>query len=276
MNKSFDIDIDNVVKITTMPKIFSQLEIVGDEINKRLAEINNMQVSEETKQEAKKTRADINRTLELFEKKRKEIKKEILKDYELFNEKYELEVKDKLTNADKTLKEKIDTIEITQREEKIKELLSFTKEYIVFNGLENIVEPKQVLPNVTLTKSLKSLKDEIKGQLERIANEVQIIKTEEYANEVMVKYLENGFDYPKAKLDVINQHKKMEELDTSIFNEVVVDNYKEFVPKQEEVVEPPKEILEEELIECTFTVNATKEQLIQIKNYLQELGVKYE
>ena len=32
----------------------------------------------------------------------------------------------------------------------------------------------------------------------------------------------------------------------------------------------------EELIECTFTVNATKEQLLKIKEYLKELGVKYE
>lgn len=270
------IDLNQIIVIEQLPKIKETLGVISDELDRVINEALTLECTEENKALVKKRRAELNIVKRELELKRKQAKEQIMKPYEEFETIYNELVKDKLEKADTTLKERIETIENEQIFEKASELEQFANEYIEFYGLKGLVSVENLQIKVTLSRSLKSLKDEIKGQLERIANEVQIIKTEEYANEVMVKYLENGFDYPKAKLDVINQHKKMEELDTSIFNEVVVDNYKEVVPKQEEIVEPPKEILEEELIECTFTVNATKEQLIQIKNYLQELGVKYE
>ena len=52
------------------------------------------------------------------------------------------------------------------------------------------------------------------------------------------------------------------------------------VVKVEEEITTPVEIEEPieiaEIIECVFTVHATKEQLLEIKNFLKELGVKYE
>ena len=44
----------------------------------------------------------------------------------------------------------------------------------------------------------------------------------------------------------------------------------------DEQITRPVEIVEQELIECEFKVLATKEQLLKIKDYLKELGVKYE
>ena len=53
-----------------------------------------------------------------FEDKRKEVKAKCLEEYNLFEEKYEQEVKGKLTTASEELKVKIDLIEVKQVEEK--------------------------------------------------------------------------------------------------------------------------------------------------------------
>ena len=113
-------------------------------------------------------------------------------------------------------------------------------------------------------------------EIERVANEVAIIRQEDNSDEVLAEYFGNGYNYPKAKLDVLNRHQKYHEFQAHRFDDLVAENYMENVPTDNEEITAPKEVVEEELIECTFTVNATKEQLIQIKNYLQELGVKYE
>ena len=271
------IDLNEIVVIEQLPKIRETLGVISENIDKEIQKALDLDCTEESKVEVKKARANLTKIKTALEERRKQVKEQVMKPYDDFENIYNELVKDKLTNADKILKERIDVIELTQREEKIKELLGFANEYIRFYGLEGIIEAKQVIPNVTLSKSQKSLKEQIKGELERIANEIAVIKEEENSKEILVKYLENGFDYPKAKLETINQHKKMEQLDTSLFTETVVENYENVVPEEE--ITTPKEIVEEDtidLIECEFRVLATKEQLIQIKNYLQELGVKYE
>ena len=269
------IDLNSLVVIEQLPKIRETLGVISDEIDREIETALSLECTEESKTEVKKSRANLNKIKTVLEERRKQVKEQVLAPYLQFEEVYNELVKDKLTNADKTLKERIDTIEIAQREEKTKELLDFANEYITFYGLENIVEAKQVMPNVTLTKSLKSLKEEIKGELERIANEIAIIKEEEYASEIMVEYSSNGFDYPKAKLEVINRHKQMEQFIMENFG----DNVEESKEVEEEIT-TPKEIVEEEpkeLIECTFTVWVDNQvYLTKIRDFLKELGVKYE
>lgn len=268
------IDLNSLVVIEQLPKIRETLGVISDEIDREIETALSLKCTEENKTIVKKYRANLNKIKNDLEDRRKQVKEQIMSPYLQFESVYNELVKDKLTNADKTLKERIDTIEITQREEKIKELLDFANEYIKFYGLESVVEAKQVIPNVTLTKSQKSLKDEIKGQLERIANDIKIIQLEEYGNDILACYINNGFGYTKAKLQVVEHEIQKEKVGAMIFTR---DSEEEqWKPLVEEEITAPKEIVEEELIECTFTVNATKEQLLRIKEFLQEIGVKYE
>ena len=268
------IDLNQLIVVEQIPKIRETLGVISDEIDREIEKALSLECTEESKTTVKQYRANLNKIKSELEERRKVVKKQVLEPYEQFEVIYNELVKDKLTSADKTLKERIDDIEREQIYEKAKECEAFANEYIRFYGLESFLTSDSLQINVTLSKSLKSLKEQIKSELERIANEIAVIKEEEYSKEILVKYLANGFDYPKAKLETIDQHKKMEQLDTSMFTELTVDNYESVVPEEE--ITEPKEIVEQELIECTFTVSATKEQLIQIKNYLKELGVKYE
>ena len=270
------IDLNSLIVVETIPKIRETLSVISDEIDKEIEQALALDCTEESKSEVKKARANLTKIKTALEERRKVVKEQVLQPYQNFEQVYNELVKDKLTEADKTLKERIDDIENSQKAEKYQHIFDFAAEYVNFHHLEGLVDTKTLIPNVTLSASEKSLKEQTKGEIERVANEVAIIRQEDNSDEVLAEYFGNGYNYAKAKLEVLNRHQKYQEFQAHRFDDLVVEKYIKYVPKDEEEITAPKEIVEEELIECTFTVNATKEQLIQIKNYLQELGVKYE
>lgn len=279
--KNKELNINEIVKIETLPKIFYELEKVGEYLDIELAEVKKMDISEESKQSIKKLRANINDTLKQFEDKRKEIKNKCLEAYTLFEEKYNNEVKIKLTNASEDLKVAIDNIEREQIEQKRNEMFAFIDEHIHANHLEKIIINSEVIMfanlKINLSTSLKSLKEDAKSFIEKIANEVKLIELEEnYSDEILLEYTKIGYDYTKAKLNVITKHKELEELAKKREQVKEVIQQEEIVEKVVEEITAPKEIIEEEqMLEVTFTVRGTKPQILQIKNLLIKLGVEY-
>ena len=276
-----ELNINEIVKIEALPKIFYELEKVGEFLDKELAEIKKLDVSEESKQSIKKVRANINETLKQFEDKRKEIKNKCLEAYNLFEEKYNGEVKIKLTNASEELKDAISVIETKQIRQKEDEVFAFIDEHIHTNHLEKIIMIPEVICfanlKINLSTSIKSLKEDAKAYIEKVANEVKVIELEDnYSDEILLEYQKNGYDYTKAKLSVVTKNKELEELAKQREQVKEVVQQEEVVEKVVEEIVAPKEIIEdEELLEVTFTVKGTKPQILQIKNLLIELGVEY-
>ena len=276
-----DLNINEIIVIEQLPQLFYKLEKVGEYLDEELSSIKDIVVSEESKQEVKKVRTNINNILKQFEDKRKEVKAKCLEEYNLFEEKYEQEVKIKLTKASDELGTKIKDIEEKQVEEKSFKVFNFIREHIKANHLENVITEVDVRDcaglKLNLSTSEKSLKDNALAFIERVANEVKLIETEETPSNLLYEYKQNGFDLTKAKLTLIERQKQIEELAKQ--REEVQEVIQEEV-KVEEVVEnitAPKEVIEEsEILECQFKVKGTLEQIKAIKNFLNELGVNYE
>lgn len=271
------LDINELIKVEAMPKIFYQLEAIGSEIDNKLSDLKDMECTEENKDIVKKRRTEINNLNKIMEEKRKQIKNEILKDYNVFEEKYEEEIKSKLVYASAMLKEKIDDIENGQKLEKENKLREFANQYIENYNLGGIVDYEKLNINVTLSASEKSLKTAIKSQLEEIANYVKLILQEEYSDEIMVEY-KKSLDYVKAKMEVIERHHQIEQLkikeqeqqDKQIQEEKNIETVEEIIAP----VEVEEKI--EEIQEVSFTVWACREDIIKIRDFIRELGVKYE
>ena len=186
-------EIDELIKLEQMPKIFYQLEQIGADLQTKLTEVKNLPCTEDTKQDVKKIRADINKTLEMFETRRKLIKQQCLNEYNDFEKKYNEEIKIKLQNASDELKEQIDIIENIQLREKANEVYDFIKEHIKANHLENILIVDQVIEipklKINLSTSVKSLKEDALNFIEKISNEVKLIELEEqYNDEILLEY----------------------------------------------------------------------------------------
>lgn len=278
------LNINEIVKVEKLPEIFYQLEVVGKQIDKKIEDINKLEVNEDTCKEIKKVRTSVNNTLKAFEERRKLIQKEILKPYEEFNKKYELEVKLKLQNASNTLGTKINDIESKLNLEKANTVSKFINEYIVANHLENIIDFDSVVMlaklKFNLTTSVKSLKDDSLKVIERITNEVKLIDTEEQPMALLYEYKNNGYDLVKAKLSLIEKQKQIEELSQQREKEIEVLKKEEKVEEKVEEIIAPVEIKEneevEEIIEIQFTIKTTKSKAKKVKDFLLAEGIEYE
>lgn len=268
-----ELDINELIKVEQLPKIFSQLEIIGEAIDKKLVGIDDLKCTEENKQEVKNRRTEINNMTKLMENKRKEIKNAIMEKYDIFNEKYEKEIKTKLENASNVLKEKIDFIEVQQKEAKKEVIEEFANEYIISKDLKDLVTFEQLNINITLSASEKSLKDEVLRKLEKIETDLELIKLEEnYSDEILIEY-KKSFDLTKAKLEVINRHKQLEKLQQEKEIQLKLNENDEIVEAVEEIV-APVEI--EEKIKVKFTVTATKSQIERLKKWLEMEEIQYD
>ena len=272
------ININDIVRIETMPKVFSQLEEIGKYIDEQVKDIDILPCTEENKQEVKKRRTEVNNTLKLLEDRRKEIKSKLLEPYEIFNEKYENECKGKLQSASEILKTKIDTIEEEQKKEKELELKEFAQQHIEANNLQDIITFEDIGLNITLSASMSSLKDKIVDFVKKVSDDLECISSDEDRDEILYEYQHNGFNYQQAILTI---RKKKEEINKIKEQrdavQLVIDEESNIIEKVEEIITTPKEVIEpDEIIEVQFKVKGTKEQIKQIKNLILELGVEYE
>lgn len=277
-----NIDIESIVSIKQMPQIFYTLEEVGKELEIELKKIDGMPCNEETKKEVKKIRSNVNKTLENFETKRIQIKEKLLEPYNLFNEKYQEEIKDKLENASIQLKNKIDDIEQEQIANKTLELIDFINGHIESRHLETILNSSHVIDlaplKINLSNSLKSLKEKALEFIERVANEVALIKLEEkYSEEILHDYMQNDFDYASSKLFALNRHKEIEQIKNNNQSvENVIERENKNVEVIDEVMTPIEVIEDDEILQCTFTIKTTKEKIILLKKFMKEIGIEVE
>ena len=274
-----ELNINELIKIDTLPKVYEQLEKIGEWVDNGLAKLDLQHIvaDEEHKQELKKTRTQINNISNLLEAKRKEIKTKILEPYVLFEDKYNLEVKDKLNVANKTLSDAINEIEVGQKTLKENNLRQFFDNYNQDYHLEQIIKFEDVGLNITLSASEKSLKDQIVAFFEKVNNDFIAIQNGENKEEVLFEYQHNGFDYSKAVNSVNSKLKEIQEIEEKLNQKQEIEQIEQTVIQNvETLVSVPKEIVEEKIIDCQFTVHATKTQLKELKEFLQEKGINYE
>lgn len=269
-----ELNVNEIVKIEQMPIVFSQLEKIGAFITEKTKDLDKLECTEENKVEVKNRRTEINNTLKILEDKRKEIKNKLLEPYEVFNEKYEQECKGQLENASNLLKDKIDAIENEQKQQKEEELREFVKQHCEANHIH--IEFETIGLNITLSASMKSLKDQALAFIERVANDLKLIDMEEYKDEIFLEY-NKTYDFVTAKTNVIERHRQLEEIAKQQEEKQQIEEQEKKVEEVIETITAPKELIEEdEILEATFTIRATKEQLIRLKEWLKEEGVEYE
>ena len=204
-----EIDINEIMKVEQLPIVFEQLEKIGALIDESTKDLDKLECTEENKQEVKKRRTEINNTLKVLEDRRKEIKNSLLEPYNTFNEKYEKECKDKLFKASELLFEKIGYIEDQQRLEKENELREFANQHIKANNLEKYIKFEDIGLNITLSASMKSLKEQVLDFINKIVSDLKLIEMEEYKDEISIEYIQT-LDFVSAKAKVVERHKQLE------------------------------------------------------------------
>lgn len=277
---------NELVKVIQLPVIEEQLKEVSKQIDKKVDTLNKLLVTEDTVKEVKKVRADFRAELMDWERKRKEVKEKVLAPYLQFEEVYKLHITDKYKDADEQLKVKIDNVENEIKKQKEDEVRDYFEEYLKSKNID-FIKFEDVEINITLSASLKSLKDKAKEFIDKIESDLKLIETQEKKTEILVEY-KKDLNVSRAIQEVTERYKKIEE--EKVRQEELARKKEEEQKRIEEVENIAKEKQGEEYFEApvmeknketekiilTFKVQATKEKLIELKRFLDEGEYDYE
>lgn len=274
-NQTEELDLNEIIKIQHLPEIFEQLEKVGKFVDEKLKGVTDLKATDANKSNLKDKRTEINNTLSILEDKRKEIKKAIETPYDVFNAKYTKEVKEKLENASKTLTGKINFIEDTQKKAKEQVLRKFFEEYKVSKNIDFITFEQMHL-NIILSTTEVKYKNDIVKFLDKVSDELDLINLQSSKEEIMYEY--------KKTLDLANSIKIVQQRKMAIERAAEENAKRELLAKQQQenvtevkrVLTTPVKEVKEEIYQLTFTVRGTKNQLVLLKNFLNDGGYEYE
>lgn len=266
---------NELITLEQLPIIKYHLEQLSVEIKDKVARATSLVVNDDTVKDVKQVRAELNKEFNELETQRKQVKSAIMSKYDEFEEIYKENVSNLYKNADAELKEKIDNVENQLKQEKEDELREFVKQHCEANKIH--IEFEQIGLNITLSASMKSLKEQALKFIEKVANDLKLIELEEYKDEILLEYNKNGFDFSKAKLDIVTRYKQLEEIKKQQQEiQLQINDEAEVVEKVEEITMPKEIIDNEELLTATFTITTTKENIIKVREFLKKEGIKYD
>ena len=173
-----------LIVIKQLPIIEEKLKELSKEIDEKVEKAKSLVVSEETVKEVKKTRAELTKDFKELEEQRKLVKEKVLAPYMAFEEVYKTYVSDKYKSADIELKTKIDQVELEQKKAKEQEVRDYFEEYKQSKNIDFITFENMNL-NITLSASLKSLKEEAKAFVDKVESDLNLIETQEAKIEII-------------------------------------------------------------------------------------------
>ena len=166
----------SIIELKQAPIItYDKIKEVGEKVQEKIAalELDKQVITEQTKQSAKNTRADLGKEFKAFEKQRKFIKESVLAPYNEFEANYKNFIAQHYQNADKILKEKIDFFEDQLKKEKSERVKAFFYELCQAEKIDFLVYEGLKL-NVTLSTTESQLRKQVEEFITRVVNDVDL------------------------------------------------------------------------------------------------------
>lgn len=264
-----------IKEFNPMEAIEFNYEDLKKELADKLVKYNGTTYDDSAISLAKKDRAALNNLKSAIDDRRKEIKKQCLEPYELF----EVKIKDILAMIDKPVLQ-IDT-QIKAYEQKVKddkraEIEKFFNDNL--NELEGIVSIDKIFnPKwLNVTYSMANIMNEIDSTFKKVQADLAVINglKSEFDIELKNIYL-NTFDLS----EVLRKKTELEERKKTL-ERLKVDNTEE----QKSIYEERKAVQEietveqkeaEQIYEVVFKVECTRNQISALKKYMEENNIKF-
>ena len=272
----------DLIVVKQLPQIEEHLKELSLDVDKKVENAKNLVCTEENVTTIKQIRASLNKE---FESKRKLVKEQVLKPYNDFENVYKECISDKFRNADIILKGKIDNVENELKSKKEKEIKDYFEEYKEANNIDFITY-EQARINVTLSASMKSLKEQAKQFIDKIVDDLKLIETQEHKTEILVEYKQT-LNVSQAITSVTNRFKAIEEekkrqeqkvvhIEMNENHEITKESYEQLENIFNKPLEQPKEEIQEDILTLRFTVRGTRTKLKALKEFLENGGYDYE
>lgn len=275
---------NEIIVVKQLPVIVEQLAQVKETVLQRVQTATSLVCTDETVKEVKKARAELNNEFKAWEEKRKEVKTAVMTPYEKFEAVYKDCVSDTYKKADADLKAKIDGVEQELKNKKAVEIRDYFNEYLECKNID-FVTFEQANINVTLSASMKSLKEQVKAFVDRIEDDLALIDTQEHKAEILVEYKKTlnasaavtgvnarfkAIEEEKKRIEEAEERRAAEEQHIAEITSALPEPIE--MPVQEETAP----VQTEKLYTLRFAVTGTKAQLKELKAFLDNGGYKYE
>lgn len=277
---------NEIIVVKQLPVIVEQLAQVKETVLQRVQTATSLVCTDETVKEVKKARAELNNEFKAWEEKRKEVKTAVMTPYEKFEAVYKDCVSDTYKKADAELKAKIEGVEKELKQKKADEVKEYFNEYLESAGID-FVTFEQANINVTISASMKSLKEQAKSYIDKIGDDLALIDTQEHKAEIMVEYKKTlnasaavtsvnarfkAIEDEKRRIEEAEERRAAEEQHIAEITSALPEPEPEPAP----VMPPLEEQPEEKEYTLRFKVTATKDKLRELKAFLDNGGYKYE
>lgn len=273
-------DKKEMIAVKQLPIIVEQLQQVKAEVAAKVDFALRLVCTENTVKDVKNVRSELNKEFAEYEASRKAVKKAILTPYEQFEVVYKDCVSDTYKKADTELKRKIDSVENELKAKKATEVKAYFDEYLQSKGIDFVTFESAHI-NVTLSASIKSLKEQAKAFIDKIADDLALIDTQEHKDEILYEY-KQSLNVSNAITTVANRYKAIEAAKAAEEERKAREQAAaEAAAKVEAVAQPTVEpiappVEEEKTYTLKFTVRGTMPQLKALKEFLNNGGYDYE
>ena len=270
-------DTTELIIIKQLPEFEQSFIKANATITTRLAALKDLDISEESKNQAKKIRAELNKEFSLFEERRKVVKKEINEPYAELEKLYNGYISEPYNNAISELDGKIKDIEKKQLEAKREVALEYFKEYRDSLGEDLAFLCYERLGiDINLSVTEKKLKEQIREKCDKIKSDIESLKTMGGYSERYIICYRNLLEV-SAAISTVNKAVEQEQLlkaeasapvddETHTTGGAVEPVEPEVTPAVEVGADEPKESAD--MLVIHLTVRGTRKQLANLKEYI--------
>lgn len=263
----------DLIIVKQLPQIEEHLKELSIEIDKKVENAKSLICTEENVKTIKQIRADLNKEFKEVEQQRKTVKEQILKPYNDFESIYKQYISDKYKSADIDLKQKIDNVEKELKEQKEQEVKDYFEGYKTTNNID-FVTYKQANINVTLSASMKKLKEQAKEFIDKIIDDLKLIEVQQHKEEILVEYKQT-LNVSLSITTVMNRVKEVEKekqkqlIEEASKSVIIPSKQNEFKSANDFEIVPEKR-------KITIDFNIYEEQLEKLKKFLDISNIEYE
>jgi len=209
--KSDFLPVENAIVVVQLPEIRERLQEISSAVQTQVSNALAMEVTEESVKAVKGLRAELNKSFEILEAKRKQAKNAILQPYNEFEGLYKTLISDIYTNGLNTLSGRVTEVENELRARREKELSGFFSEYKQVRCPDaDFLTLARTGVKVNLSNTMKSLKDAVKKFTDGVSDDMAAVELYENHAEIMVEY-KKTLSLAQA-ISIVEQRKKQIEL----------------------------------------------------------------
>lgn len=281
---------NSLIKVTQLPIIEQHLRLIQDQVKERVGQATSLACTPETLAAVKKVRAELNGEFAQYEGQRKAVKEAIMEPYSAFEKIYKECVTTLYAQADADLKGKIEDTESGIKSACEEGLKDYFTELCEAEGVQWLTyERAGIVVDMTAAKQKvpKKLREKITQFVTGTARSVEAISLMDDADEIMAEF-KRCLDVVQAVRVVQDRHQRIEQERQAAEARKAVLEMQRAAVKKVEAVAPPKHLAppvtapppsggDNIFPRFTFTVlNATRSQLIKIREFMKQEGIKYE